>query len=386
MTRIVLALFVILFAGALFVLDDSGFIQIRIASWKLETTVVIAATALLAALIVLRIVYKIITWPIRLNREWHGKKMKQQISLFSNGLVQYINGEYEDSYKTYQKITAQELQLPALLMSAQLAQTNGQYSKREDFIQKALQKFPNDRAMIQLIQTICLQKNGDIEPALQILRSLLEGGINTTSHWRRMSQILLAGHRWEALRDLLGQSKSTLPKEEWHQLKALLNTQEIKQTTDLKAFEKVMAKLEKPMLLEATVVEAICEYGSKYYWKGDYFHLITTSLKKKFDVRLVKSIRKIPIKDIHKALQYLQNLATKYENIDIHITIAVLAAKEEMWGIVEESRQKVQQMASNQETLFLSLLLDVLQDKDNQAKESLYAHLKHDYPQLLRHK
>ncbi len=377
---------IIALLGALFVISgDMGYLQVRLAGWKVETTLGISLLIFTLIVGATGVLFKIIMLPVQLSKQWSNDRIRLQSTNFSEGLVLFANEELESALNKFTQIKPGVFYLPALFMSILIAQKSHDYRKRDELVQRALHKHPENRSQIHLIESICLQQSGEIEPALQLLQSHIESKEHNVSHWRRLAKIFVDGGRWSALENVLERSKIKLPTDELDDLRARVIAQQLSDCKNLQDFLSAWDGISRKMRLHPIVLESFCEEGGRLGWKGDFVAPILAGLKKNWNIALLHCLERVPIQSIPEVLKWLDKEKKGFNSPELYITYSILAAREKMWGIAEESIKKAETFdGKDSDILLAAMLLAVLQENPIRAKALLFDHLKNKYPQLIK--
>ncbi|HUD41858.1 MAG TPA: heme biosynthesis HemY N-terminal domain-containing protein [Dokdonella sp.] len=150
---------------------DPGYLLLRLRGWSIETTVMFALVALVAAWIVLYLLWRLVRWPLRaLGRT----RVRRGQARLSGGLTALAEGRYAQAERDLGKLAGQPaLRGPALLGVAQAAHARGD----DDRANRALDQVPDACASAALVlRARQLLDAGQTEAALTLLRSALADG------------------------------------------------------------------------------------------------------------------------------------------------------------------------------------------------------------------
>lgn len=182
MKQILFAMFaacLIAFGYAMYIQQDTGYLQIRFAQYSFETDLLKTGIALLATVIVLLLLSSIYSLLIKFASLF-GSKRKLRLAdqarqSLEQGLIELAEGRFDKAEKLFlHKISHSENALLCYLSAAHAAQKQGAHDRRDDYLRKAHKSTPTADIAIGLTQAELQFSHEQYEQALATLNSLHE--------------------------------------------------------------------------------------------------------------------------------------------------------------------------------------------------------------------
>lgn len=248
-TLILLLLFVSIWLG-LHLHGDPGYILLVFRHWTLETTVWVAAAAVIVACALFHLCFLSYRKTVHLPVSWHHWRDKRRAGRARNkttqGLIEFSEGHWK-SAKTHlvQALPDADTPLINYLIAARAAQELGDPKLRDDYLREAQQSMPDAKIAVELTQaqlqiahqqweqalaTLCHLH--DLSPRHPYVLKLLARLYEAINDWPQLIQILPDLTRHKALsnadfnalqhRAYLGGMRGYVQQAEWEALHKLV--------------------------------------------------------------------------------------------------------------------------------------------------------------------
>lgn len=201
-------LLLLIAAGAAFgwqwVVEDPGYVLVRLRGTSIETTLVFAAAALLVSWGLLSLVWRLLRWPLQ---AWIRASKRRARENLANGLAAFAEGRYQQAERHLAKAVKQPaLRGPALLAMARAAHARGE----DERASKALDEAALDLESAALAQRAkFLIERGRHADALALLKPRASKGSLPPVGWQMLVEASLAeGDAQQALDALPALAKS----------------------------------------------------------------------------------------------------------------------------------------------------------------------------------
>jgi HemY protein len=188
---------------------DPGLLSIRLGRTHIETTLVFAVLVLLAAWIVLGLLWRGVRWPMR---AWKSRSQRRGRERFAAGLTALAEGDHRRALRALEKASHHpELHAPALLATARAAHARGDGERTEAALDEAAAHAP---AAALALRAQFLLEHGNAEAALALLKPAADKNDLPPVGWRLLAEAaMLTGDSALALRavDALAASDALTP-------------------------------------------------------------------------------------------------------------------------------------------------------------------------------
>lgn len=198
----VLALLVV---GALIVVagGDPGYVLVSVGRFSLETSLWLAAGALLVAYILARLLG--VLWRALFGARgwWRQRRVRQARQRTVDGLMSLLHGDNATARKQLlANINAAESPELNLMFAARAAQAEGDHRQADLYLQQAEAQLRADQPAATLLRLEqVLARDG--EPPIAELQALRERAPRSPGVLRALAKALERGQQWTALRELL---------------------------------------------------------------------------------------------------------------------------------------------------------------------------------------
>ncbi|HST28793.1 MAG TPA: heme biosynthesis HemY N-terminal domain-containing protein [Rudaea sp.] len=263
---------------------DPGLLSIRLGRTHIETTLVFAILALLAAWIVLGLLWRGLRWPLR---AWKSRSQRRGRERFATGLTALVEGDHRRALRALEKASHHpELHAPALLATARAAHARGDAERTEAALDEAAAHAP---AAALALRTQFLLEHGNAEAALALLKPAADQNDLPPVGWRLLAEAaLLTGDSALALHavDALATNDALTP-EALVALRARVLAAALAATPDSEALTALWSGLPRA---QRAMPEAIAAYARRAAALGQPLAAmdeIESALRKQWSERLV---------------------------------------------------------------------------------------------------
>lgn len=263
---------------------DPGLVSIRIGHTHIDTTFVFAVFALLAAWILLGLLWRGLRWPLR---AWKRRSQRRGRERFATGLTALAEGDHRRALRALEKASQYpELHAPALLATARAAHARGDTERTEAALDEAAAHAP---AAVLALRAQFLLEHGNAEAALALLKPAAGNHDLPPAGWRLLAEAaLLTGDSALALRavDALDASDALTP-EALTALRARSLAAALRAAPDTEALDALWASLPRA---QRAMPEAIAAFARRAAALGQPLAAmdeIESALRKQWSERLV---------------------------------------------------------------------------------------------------
>ncbi|MBS0571073.1 MAG: heme biosynthesis protein HemY [Proteobacteria bacterium] len=175
---------------------DPGLLTLQIGRTHVETTLVFAGIALLAAWVLLSLLWRGLRWPLR---AWKLRGQRRSRERFAAGLTALAEGDHKRALRALEKAAHHpELHVPAQLATARAAHARGDNERAEAALDKAASAAPG---AVLCLRAQFLLEQGNAEAALGLLQPAADRNDLPPVGWRVLAEAaLLTGDHGLALR------------------------------------------------------------------------------------------------------------------------------------------------------------------------------------------
>jgi HemY protein len=202
-----------LLGGALlahFLLDDPGYVALRLGSTLIEMSIVSFVLALIATYFFIRLIAKL----VRARKLWREAQLERRQQRarrsLSRGLLEMAAGEYSAAEETLMR-SARDADQPAAhyLVAARAAELQNAYRRRDDLLTRALDNSNERRAPVLIMQAELAMKHQKLDAALATLEQLDDCGEQNARGLLLLARIYRQTGQWEKLQALEPRLRST---------------------------------------------------------------------------------------------------------------------------------------------------------------------------------
>lgn len=178
--------------------DDPGYLLLRLRGTTVETTLVFAALALVAAWLALSLLWRLARWPLR---GWHQRVQKKSRERLARGLTALAEGRYAHAEKELLKATHyDELRAPALLAAARAALAQGEAGRVDAALSEAGETAP---AAALALRARLLREQGRPADGYALLKPEARSSTLAPAAWYEYIEAALAAGDAQAAREAL---------------------------------------------------------------------------------------------------------------------------------------------------------------------------------------
>lgn len=178
---LLLALAALAAAGWHWLVADPGYVLVRIAGWRLETTLVVAVLALLLLWLLLSLGWRLLRWPFGAVTRRHRRSCRRRLS---EGLVALAEGRHAVAERALARAARHApLRAPALLAAAEAASQRGDVKAALESLDQAAEHSPQ---AARVVRARVLRRDGRSGEALALLGTEAEAGTLPPAGWREL--------------------------------------------------------------------------------------------------------------------------------------------------------------------------------------------------------
>ena len=259
--------------------------------------------------------------------EWskvRNEKLSQ--TKLGDGFLALMKGDWKRAEKQLlAKSEFSEVPFVNFLAAAQAAQEQGKYDKRNEYLQKALDKAPNDRLAVNMTRARLDQQIGRADDALKALLEVEDSGRKNAQYIAMLAQAYDELNENEKLALLLPQAKrmGALPSSVVAEMQAELDIERFSEAEDKDAAWKSIAKTSQK---DPDFVSVYAEYHIQKGRSDLAEKLIRTTLKNTWDEGLVNVYGRIESTNRKKLLRQVDGwLLARPESPELHLAAGRLA-------------------------------------------------------------
>ncbi len=371
----ILALLAAVFIG-LQLHHDNGYLLMQVNNWTIETPLWFAFLSIIVLFVAVYLLLsfaqycgclpkKFFKWRLRRRR-------KNANNTTYNGLIACIEGRWKAAEKySVQAIPDGDTPLFNYLLAAHAAQKVGAFSRRDGYLQHALQRTPEAKVAVFLTKAELQIASGQWASALTSLQTLRELTPKNTRALELSQTVYRALGDWRSLATLLPLIKkhTSITSEAYHQL--MLHTQANALTSliaenNAPELNNCIENLPKSLLMEPAVVIPYCKY------------LLQQNTPKKAESVLRAFLRQSKLHNAEiiglyitaandkQELSFAESLLKKYpDSACLYLGLGQLAMRNQLWGKAHVYLQKSTDLEATPSAYFcLGQLQDLLGKKD----------------------
>lgn len=322
------------------VMQDPGYVLITLKPWSVELSLALFMILMVALFVVLYFVIRTLVRVWRSPRalgEWqtnrsHLKARKQQV----NGIMRVIEGDWQQAERLLLSHLAQT-DTPALnfLGAAHAAQGRGDYKKRDQYLEQAIDSDPDQATAIGLTQANLQLRSGQYDQASATLKRLRNRSPKNKRVLGLSVKVLEQTKDWKALQDILPtvRKQKAAPDTEIDRLQQLANRQLLTHSTqsnDLHQLWRSMSREDRnnPELL-ATYAERLIREGAH----KEVEEILRKSVNRRWDPRLVRLYGHVRAPDTALQLKRAEEWAAAHKDSpELMLSLAQISLNNELWG------------------------------------------------------
>lgn len=320
-------------------LADPGYVALRFAGRLIEMSAVTFALVLLGAYFLIRLIVRAVNARSLWKAAQRERRAERARRTLSEGLLELAEGYWENAEGTLTR-HARDSEYPAAhyLVAARAADLQGATSRRDEWLNKALEASPERRAPVLVMQAELHLKHKQVQAAIATLEQLEANGALNVRGLLLLARAYRQAGDWRRLQELEPRLRSTrgLPAaladetvvQIWlDRLKAAADAQD---AAELKSIWKSAPKslTQRPDIVVAYARALIaCEAFEEA--EG----VLRESIERNWDESTVLTYGELELDDSFRALERAEGwLAAHPEDSALLLTCAQLAARAELYG------------------------------------------------------
>ncbi|MGI9288185.1 MAG: heme biosynthesis HemY N-terminal domain-containing protein [Pseudomonadales bacterium] len=333
---------------SLLVLRDPGYILISYADSSIEANLWAAVTALV---LVLAVVYFLLRTLLQVRysgrslQQWlQGRDARRSEAQLTAGLIEYIEGNWKRSLKTFSK-GAESSPTPLFnyLMAARASEALGEDEQCAEYLKKAEETTPDANVAIGLTQAEIQLKNNQLEDCLATLTRLRTLAPEHPQALRMLVEVNQQLGDWRGLQELLPQLRKqkvlnagALEQLEFDVYKGLLVASG-KDATPLSAITTHWESTPKVLKKDPRLVGIYARALTAAEAEAQAEKVLRSQLQKNWDADLVRFYGTVQGEDAHKQLIAAERwLQERPNDADLLLTLGRLSLMNELWGKARE--------------------------------------------------
>jgi HemY protein len=332
---------ILLFAVALtsFALMDLGQVSLRWDVWQLDTSASLLIAFSVVLLVVLYYVIRFWSWLLRLPRTianyWQMRRYKKAQQTLSKGLIAQEAADWAKAEKQLIK-TAQlsENGLVHYLTAAKLADQQQAIVRRNQYLEQARQRFPEQALTIGLVEARLL-KTQDPLSATVILAKLHQMQPNHTAVLLEYVALLKQASQAEKLIELLPVVKKygKLSSADFTQLEMDIHSMKLAKFDGFSELNAYWLSLASKLRMQPQIMAAYTEQAMRFGEFNGLAESLEKAIKNQWDERLVYWYGRIQFGPAYDRLKKAQAWLKQYPNSAVLLlTVGRLACQSQMWG------------------------------------------------------
>lgn len=354
--------------------DDPGYVLIAISHWSVETTLWVAAIALILAFFVIHMLLSILSWMGRRPSSfahWRAKRRALASQKKTRqGLIEFSEGHWSRA-KNYLIKALPDADTPLLnyLTAARAAQEMGDNQLRDAFLRDAQQCMPEAKIAVELTQAQLQLANRQWEQALATLRHLQDIAPNHPYVLKLLADLYQEVKDWSLLIALLpdlkrnkvvtGNAYAELQHHAYLQALMDLAKQGQGQTNTIEAF---FNGLPKHLRQDPMFVVVYSRYLLEHQLEVEAESRLRQCLRSEFNEHLLDLYGKISAENAR--LDFIESLVKKNaHSAALYLCLGRLCQKNQLWGKAKTYFEGSLQLAATPIVYFeLGDLLEQLSD------------------------
>jgi HemY protein len=335
---------------------DPGYLLITINHWSLETTLWVAAIALILAFLLLHgflsLVAKLSRSPKALRR-WQAKRraLKAQAQT-RQGLIEFSEG-YWSQAQTHLIKALPDTDSPLLnyLTAARAAQEMGNNQLRDNYLREAQQAMPDAKIAVELTQAQLQLANHQWEQALATLRHLKDLAPRHPYVLKLLMYLYKEVKDWPQLIALLPDLKKNQvvignAYEKLQQRTYLKALSDLAKQDQPEALAKMIRHLPKKLAKNPELMAVYCRFLLSRNENEQAETVVRDCLRKLYDEQLINLYGQIKSND--RQLAFAESLLKKHPNsAELYLCLGRLSLNNNLWGKAKIYFEKSISLAAN---------------------------------------
>jgi len=324
---------------------DPGYVLVSFGTWSIESSLWVGIVSLLLTFLILYMLLRLFKQAKNLKdkiKTWSKqRKENRAITLTHRGLQELTEGEWGKAENHLIKATkGNDYPLINYLAAAKAANANGDFDKRDKYLQTAYKKDKEAKLSIGLTKAKLQLGNDNTEGAITTLNHLYKDAPNNKLILQLLSNALLDHESWNALNSLYPKLKKSNALSDV----ALTALQEkiyiglLYQSTDAENLESIWEDIPKAWRTKPSITKAFAcktlHIDNKYALA---IKAIESTLKKEWDPTLLGLYSYLSQEDGTKQLNLAESWLKKHPNEPkLLLCLARLSMREKLWGMAKQ--------------------------------------------------
>lgn len=320
-------------------LNDNGQVSMVWHDWVIETSLTFALAAAVigfgALYLLMRLVINLWHFPAYWRNRRQLKRYSKAESSMAKGMIALEYGDWQLAEKQLVKMAKHsDSGLVHYLTAAKMAHNQQAFSRRDQYLAEARQRFPSDSVTIGLVEARLLM---DSEPdvSLVILNELHQQSPKNKTILAEYAHLLVKQEYWSRLEEILGEVKRfrALDKAEIQSLEVQLLAGKVARAENPEALEQLWQSLSGRQQLKPAILAEFVEQRMGWGREQGLAELIAKSLSKQWDDRLAYQYGRIELGPAYERLKKAEKwLSNQPDNPVLLLTLGRLACMSQLWG------------------------------------------------------
>jgi HemY protein len=320
-------------------LNDNGQVSMVWHDWVIETSLTFALAAAVigfgALYLLMRLVINLWHFPAYWRNRRQLKRYSKAESSMAKGMIALEYGDWQLAEKQLVKMAKHsDSGLVHYLTAAKMAHNQQAFSRRDQYLAEARQRFPSDSVTIGLVEARLLM---DSEPdvSLVILNELHQQSPKNKTILAEYAHLLVKQEYWSRLEEILGEVKRfrALDKAEIQSLEVQLLAGKVARAENPEALEQLWQSLSGRQQLKPAILAEFVEQRMGWGKEQGLAELIAKSLSKQWDDRLAYQYGRIELGPAYERLKKAEKwLSNQPDNPVLLLTLGRLACMSQLWG------------------------------------------------------
>lgn len=325
--------------------DDPGLALFSWRQWSVEMPLWFAAACLIFLMFIFYLVLRFFngigsSW--RAIGDWFRWRSKNKaITKTNRGLLYLLEGQWKAAESNLNKgLEQSDSPLINYLAAAKAAHEQGEFNRRDEYLQRASQMAPNEKIVIAVTQAQLQLKQGDAEHALITLNQVIPTASKHPMVLKLLERIYVHLADWNNLLKLLPSlRKAKIANNEYlnkletsiyeEQLKSVAQKTNNKETI-YKTWQSIPKQFQKnPRLIHLIAIE-LFQYKDI---ADDLEKMIYKALNSQWDADLAKIYGILETSNPKKQLSHAESLLKQYQTQPVMLlTLGRLCVRNQLWG------------------------------------------------------
>ncbi len=341
---IILLLAVGTLAAVLLVQNDPGFVLIKYAGFSIETSLAFGIVAVIVAVILLNLLWKIVRsfWrlPGSMKRQSQNRRFEKSRKLLHQGLIDLAEGRFEQAEANLIKLVDySESPFLHYLVAARAAQLQGKHDQRDNYLKAAHEARPEAEIAIGVTQAELQMSHQQTEQALATLSHLRSIAPRHDYIAMLLARVYYALEDWQPLVELFPEIRrkklikdSRLKKMEADAYQGILSSAAI--NSDTSALEQAWLKIPRAQQSEPLL---LLHYFGLMNEAGINIagaeNLLVMSLDSHWDDRLIDVYGLFDAGDVNAQLKQAEKWLGDYsQNENLLLALGRICVRARLWG------------------------------------------------------